>query len=239
MASTTAAWRCRASSPGRPAARSIPAGTFATSAETFAVPTTPSCALWASTCPATVLAVRRPRAHFLSSELERPRDFDMKISRIIPLGAVLLVGSSCTSPDPSADVDDPAAGESGSAGSSATGGAGTVDGRGGAPGGAGVSGNGAGAGGMGAGAGGMGTGAGGKGAGGANNAGSGGSGGGSTPIATCGGLLADPAPSSKWVSATGNLANMPSDCGTLGRVLAKPCSKTVIASVTGHGLWAT
>jgi len=47
----------------------------------------------------------------------------------------------------------------------------------------------------------------------------------------------DTAPASTWVNATGNLANMPAGCGTLARVAAKPCSKTLIAGVADHGLW--
>jgi hypothetical protein len=67
---------------------------------------------------------------------------------------------------------------------------------------------------------------------------SGGSGPG-TPVASCGDALADPAPSSAWVNATGNLANMAAGCGTLGKVIAQPCSKTVFASVAGKGLWSS
>jgi len=47
------------------------------------------------------------------------------------------------------------------------------------------------------------------------------------------------APSSAWVNATGNLANMASECGNLGLVSAQPCSNRVIAGVAKQGLWET
>jgi hypothetical protein len=47
------------------------------------------------------------------------------------------------------------------------------------------------------------------------------------------------APSGAWVNATGNLANMPSECGNLPTIAAKPNSGMVIAGVAQHGLWAT
>jgi hypothetical protein len=48
-----------------------------------------------------------------------------------------------------------------------------------------------------------------------------------------------PAPPSKWVNATGNLAGMPSECGNLTLVSAKPKSTMVIAGVARHGLYVT
>jgi hypothetical protein len=47
------------------------------------------------------------------------------------------------------------------------------------------------------------------------------------------------APPSTWANATGNLANMASECGNLGLVSANPCSDMVIAGVAQAGLWAT
>jgi hypothetical protein len=47
------------------------------------------------------------------------------------------------------------------------------------------------------------------------------------------------APSAAWANATGNLANMASECGNLGLVSANPCSNMVIAGVAKAGLWAT
>ena len=47
------------------------------------------------------------------------------------------------------------------------------------------------------------------------------------------------APSAVWVNATGNLANMASECGNLGLVSANPCSAMVIAGVAKAGLWGT
>ena len=41
------------------------------------------------------------------------------------------------------------------------------------------------------------------------------------------------------MNATGNLANTVTGCGTVGRVAAKPCSNTVIASVVETGIWST
>jgi photosystem II stability/assembly factor-like uncharacterized protein len=47
------------------------------------------------------------------------------------------------------------------------------------------------------------------------------------------------APPATWANATGNLANMQSECGNLGLVSANPCSDMVIAGVAKAGLWAT
>jgi len=47
------------------------------------------------------------------------------------------------------------------------------------------------------------------------------------------------APEMKWVNATGNLANMQSNCGNLGLVSAQPCSNRVIAGVARKGLFET
>ncbi len=48
-----------------------------------------------------------------------------------------------------------------------------------------------------------------------------------------------PAPAMIWVNATGNLANLASECGNLGLVSAQPCSNRVIAGVALKGLWET
>jgi len=48
-----------------------------------------------------------------------------------------------------------------------------------------------------------------------------------------------PAPPSAWANATGNLANMASDCGNVSLVAADPTSSKVIAGVALKGLWAT
>lgn len=42
-----------------------------------------------------------------------------------------------------------------------------------------------------------------------------------------------------WVPATGNLANMASECGNLCRIFPVPNSDRVIAGVAGAGLWVT
>jgi hypothetical protein len=62
-----------------------------------------------------------------------------------------------------------------------------------------------------------------------------------TPIAD--GASADaphlPVPPTSWMNATANLAGMPSECGNLTLVSAKPKSNLVIAGVARHGLYAT
>lgn len=69
--------------------------------------------------------------------------------------------------------------------------------------------------------------------------GTGGSGG--TPLSfRCADPLPDVvAPPAAWANATGNLANMASECGNLGMVSADPCSNMVIAGVAQKGLWGT
>jgi hypothetical protein len=47
------------------------------------------------------------------------------------------------------------------------------------------------------------------------------------------------APSPKWVNATGNLAGTAAGCVTLGKVLAQPCSKRIVAGVEEAGLFAS
>jgi hypothetical protein len=47
------------------------------------------------------------------------------------------------------------------------------------------------------------------------------------------------APSAAWENVTGNLANMPSECGNLTIVVATPCSPQVVAGVALKGLWHT
>jgi photosystem II stability/assembly factor-like uncharacterized protein len=56
---------------------------------------------------------------------------------------------------------------------------------------------------------------------------------------TGGSLGSGPAPSPSWVNATGNLANMASECGNLTLLSAVPDSNTVIAGVAKVGLFAT
>jgi hypothetical protein len=48
-----------------------------------------------------------------------------------------------------------------------------------------------------------------------------------------------PARAATWVPATGNLANMASECGNLCHVFPVPNSYKVIAGVAGAGLWVT
>jgi len=60
---------------------------------------------------------------------------------------------------------------------------------------------------------------------------------GSTGVA--GAIDTGPAPSPKWVNATGNLANMPSECGNLTLLSTVPDSDTVIAGVAKGGLFAS
>jgi hypothetical protein len=47
------------------------------------------------------------------------------------------------------------------------------------------------------------------------------------------------AQAANWVPATGNLANMASECGNLCRIFLLPNSGRVIAGVAGAGLWVT
>ncbi|HEV8246406.1 MAG TPA: hypothetical protein VGP93_11585, partial [Polyangiaceae bacterium] len=120
----------------------------------------------------------------------------------------------------------------GSAGKSAAGGSGTGGASGGASGSAGSSATGgsAGKGGV----------TGGSSSGGSSSGGS--SSGGSTsggPTTCTDSEPAEAAPASSWVNSTGNLANMAATCGTLSRLVSKPCSKTLIAGVAGAGLWSS
>lgn len=59
------------------------------------------------------------------------------------------------------------------------------------------------------------------------------------PVATCTDTPVAEAPPPQWINATGNLANMPSECGNLTMVSAKPCSTMVIAGVAKAGLFAS
>ena len=52
-------------------------------------------------------------------------------------------------------------------------------------------------------------------------------------------IAALPAQAANWVPATGNLANMASECGNLCRIFPVPNSDKVIAGVAGAGLWVT
>lgn len=53
------------------------------------------------------------------------------------------------------------------------------------------------------------------------------------------GIAALPAHAANWLPATGNLANMASECGNLCRIFPVPNSDKVIAGVAGAGLWVT
>jgi hypothetical protein len=58
--------------------------------------------------------------------------------------------------------------------------------------------------------------------------------------ATCQSAVAPAAaPSSAWVNATGTLAGKTAGCVNLGKVLAQPCSKRIVAGVEGAGLFAS
>src|SRR5262245_22198344 len=60
------------------------------------------------------------------------------------------------------------------------------------------------------------------------------------PSAGSGGSVdTGPAPSSSWVNATGNLANMASECGNLTMLSAVPGTGAIIAGVAKHGLFQT
>jgi BNR/Asp-box repeat len=62
---------------------------------------------------------------------------------------------------------------------------------------------------------------------------------GPAPTTTAAEDSATSAPSASWVPATGNLSGMPSECGNISLVSARPDQDTVIASVALHGLWST
>ncbi|HEV8248228.1 MAG TPA: hypothetical protein VGP93_20775, partial [Polyangiaceae bacterium] len=61
--------------------------------------------------------------------------------------------------------------------------------------------------------------------------------GGSVPTSCISNEQPGTAPASTWINAASNLANMPAGCGTLSRVAAKPCSKSILAGVADKGLW--
>ncbi len=72
------------------------------------------------------------------------------------------------------------------------------------------------------------------------SSGAGGAGGASVGPASCQSSLApSAAPPPEWVNATGNLAGTPAGCVNLGKVLAQPCSKRIVAGVEGAGLFAS
>jgi hypothetical protein len=48
-----------------------------------------------------------------------------------------------------------------------------------------------------------------------------------------------PAQAGNWAPATGNLANLPSECGNMCHIFAVPNSEKVIAGVAGAGLWVS
>jgi len=74
----------------------------------------------------------------------------------------------------------------------------------------------------------------------ASAAGAAGGGGGASSPASCqSSVTPSPAPSSQWLNATGNLAGKPAGCVTLGKVLAQPCSKRIVAGVENAGLFAS
>jgi hypothetical protein len=151
-----------------------------------------------------------------------------------------LVAAACGGTDSGGGTPDDNAGGSSSgssaAGSSVTGSGGMDQGTGGALTGAGGGSAGSSAGGNKSGAGGAGTGGGGS----TGVGGAGGSAGGGSLTYKCADAAPNvTAPPSTWVNATGNLANMASECGNLGLVSASPCSNMVIAGVAQKGLWGT
>jgi photosystem II stability/assembly factor-like uncharacterized protein len=75
---------------------------------------------------------------------------------------------------------------------------------------------------------------------GVSSGGSAGNGGASPAPASCESSVApSAAPPPAWLNATGNLAGTPAGCVTLGKVLAQPCSKRIVAGVEGAGLFAS
>ena len=46
-------------------------------------------------------------------------------------------------------------------------------------------------------------------------------------------------PSATWVNVTGSLAGLASECQNLGKVIAQPCSKRIVAGVAAQGLYAS
>jgi photosystem II stability/assembly factor-like uncharacterized protein len=62
---------------------------------------------------------------------------------------------------------------------------------------------------------------------------------GAAPASCQSSVAAAAAPSPHWVNATGNLAGKPARCASLGKVLAQPCSKRIVAGVEGAGLFAS
>lgn len=151
----------------------------------------------------------------------------MDRSRQLALAALLAVASGCGS----AQIGP----QGGSGGSAGTGGAGPV----------GTGGNGGNGGPSSGGSGGS-TGGGTGGSGGsttppdaAPTTGGGGMGGTPTPVRCVEPASSTVAPGPAWVNATGNLAGMASDCGTVGEVGAQPCTKLVVAGVAQKGMWAT
>ncbi len=79
-----------------------------------------------------------------------------------------------------------------------------------------------------------------SGAAGVSSAGNAGGGGASIEPASCQSSVApSAAPPSQWVNATGNLAGKPAGCVNLGKVLAQPCSKRIVAGVEGAGLFGS
>jgi hypothetical protein len=49
----------------------------------------------------------------------------------------------------------------------------------------------------------------------------------------------DGAPAGSWTNRTGNLANMPSQCGNMSYMIAKPDEDLLIAGIAGDGLWSS
>ena len=49
----------------------------------------------------------------------------------------------------------------------------------------------------------------------------------------------DGAPTGSWTNRTGNLANMPSQCGNMSNMTAKPDEDLLIAGIAGDGLWSS
>jgi hypothetical protein len=105
-----------------------------------------------------------------------------------------------------------------------------------------IDGGGGGTGGSNAGSGGGGVAGASSGSGGKSNGGSGGDatgGKGGSSGTGAGGSGAGGVPVGGWTNATGNLANMDSECGNLSHVSAKPDEDLLIAGVAQKGLWAS
>jgi len=54
-----------------------------------------------------------------------------------------------------------------------------------------------------------------------------------------GAILPDAGPHGSWINSTGTLANMPSDCGNMASLGAKPDEDLLIAGISLQGLWGS